>query len=146
MQVNLGTEKSQIQKVTKCPNVLAHADVHDQSACPWTCSMDLATQHGLKLAHAAFSFHVHAPWTLTCSTSKFMLHVRVEASCPCSCCMSMLDIQVHTTCPCPYCMSLSVPQVMSMLHHCTTCSLSRWRPQKVDKRMVLEYTHGLFIT
>ncbi len=27
-----------------------------------------------------------------------------------------------------------------------TCSLSRWRPQKVDKRMVLEYTHGLFIT
>jgi hypothetical protein len=23
---------------------------------------------------------------------------------------------------------------------------SRWRPQKVDKRMVLEYTHGLFIT
>jgi hypothetical protein len=26
------------------------------------------------------------------------------------------------------------------------CSLSRWRPQKVDKRMVLEYTHGLFIT
>jgi hypothetical protein len=28
----------------------------------------------------------------------------------------------------------------------TQCSLSRWRPQKVDKRMVLEYTHGLFIT
>ncbi len=27
-----------------------------------------------------------------------------------------------------------------------TCSLSRWRPQKVDKRMVLEHTHGLFIT
>jgi hypothetical protein len=27
-----------------------------------------------------------------------------------------------------------------------TCSVSRWRPQKVDKRMVLEYTHGLFIT
>jgi hypothetical protein len=26
------------------------------------------------------------------------------------------------------------------------CSASRWRPQKVDKRMVLEYTHGLFIT
>jgi hypothetical protein len=26
------------------------------------------------------------------------------------------------------------------------CSVSRWRPQKVDKRMVLEYTHGLFIT
>ncbi len=23
---------------------------------------------------------------------------------------------------------------------------SRWRPHKVDKRMVLEYTHGLFIT
>jgi hypothetical protein len=29
---------------------------------------------------------------------------------------------------------------------CTFCSVSRWRPQKVDKRMVLEYTHGLFIT
>jgi hypothetical protein len=26
------------------------------------------------------------------------------------------------------------------------CSVSLWRPQKVDKRMVLEYTHGLFIT
>jgi hypothetical protein len=26
------------------------------------------------------------------------------------------------------------------------CSISQWRPQKVDKRMVLEYTHGLFIT
>jgi hypothetical protein len=26
------------------------------------------------------------------------------------------------------------------------CSVSRWRPQKVDKRMVLEHTHGLFIT
>jgi hypothetical protein len=26
------------------------------------------------------------------------------------------------------------------------CSVSRWRPHKVDKRMVLEYTHGLFIT
>ncbi len=26
------------------------------------------------------------------------------------------------------------------------CSVSRWRPQKVDKCMVLEYTHGLFIT
>jgi hypothetical protein len=26
------------------------------------------------------------------------------------------------------------------------CSASWWRPQKVDKRMVLEYTHGLFIT
>jgi hypothetical protein len=25
-------------------------------------------------------------------------------------------------------------------------SVSRWRPQKVDKRMALEYTHGLFIT
>jgi hypothetical protein len=24
------------------------------------------------------------------------------------------------------------------------CSVSRWRPHKVDKRMVLEYTHGLF--
>ncbi len=23
---------------------------------------------------------------------------------------------------------------------------SRWRPHKADKRMVLEYTHGLFIT
>jgi hypothetical protein len=28
----------------------------------------------------------------------------------------------------------------------SSCSVSRWRPQKVDKRMVLEYTHGLFIT
>jgi hypothetical protein len=27
-----------------------------------------------------------------------------------------------------------------------TCSWSRRRPQKVDKRMVLEHTHGLFIT
>jgi hypothetical protein len=27
-----------------------------------------------------------------------------------------------------------------------TCSVSRWRPQKVDKCMVLEYTRGLFIT
>jgi hypothetical protein len=26
------------------------------------------------------------------------------------------------------------------------CSVSRWRPQKVDKCMVLEHTHGLFIT
>jgi hypothetical protein len=26
------------------------------------------------------------------------------------------------------------------------CSVSRWRLHKVDKRMVLEYTHGLFIT
>ncbi len=26
------------------------------------------------------------------------------------------------------------------------CSVSRRRPQKVDKRMVLEHTHGLFIT
>ncbi len=26
------------------------------------------------------------------------------------------------------------------------CSVSRWRPQKVDKRMVLEHTHGFFIT
>jgi hypothetical protein len=26
------------------------------------------------------------------------------------------------------------------------CSVSRWRPQKVDKHMVLEYTHGLFMT
>jgi hypothetical protein len=25
-------------------------------------------------------------------------------------------------------------------------SVSQWRLQKVDKRMVLEYTHGLFIT
>jgi hypothetical protein len=30
--------------------------------------------------------------------------------------------------------------------YCLNCSVSRWRPQKVDKRMVLEYTHGLFIT
>ncbi len=28
----------------------------------------------------------------------------------------------------------------------SNCSVSRWRPQKVDKRMVLEHTHGLFIT
>ncbi len=28
----------------------------------------------------------------------------------------------------------------------STCSWSRRRPQKVDKRMVLEHTHGLFIT
>jgi hypothetical protein len=28
----------------------------------------------------------------------------------------------------------------------STCSVSRWRPQKVDKRMYLDYTHGLFIT
>jgi hypothetical protein len=27
-----------------------------------------------------------------------------------------------------------------------SCSVSRGRPHKVDKRMVLEYTHGLFIT
>jgi hypothetical protein len=26
------------------------------------------------------------------------------------------------------------------------CSVSRWRPQKVDKRMYLDYTQGLFIT
>jgi hypothetical protein len=26
------------------------------------------------------------------------------------------------------------------------CSVSWWRPHKVDKRMVLVYTHGLFIT
>ncbi len=25
------------------------------------------------------------------------------------------------------------------------CSVSQWRPQKVDKRMVLEHTHCLFI-
>ncbi len=31
-------------------------------------------------------------------------------------------------------------------HRGMNCSVSRWRPQKVDKRMVLEYTHGLFIT
>ncbi len=32
-------------------------------------------------------------------------------------------------------------------HYCNNyCSVSRWRPQKVDKRMVLEHTHGLFIT
>jgi hypothetical protein len=29
----------------------------------------------------------------------------------------------------------------------TSCSVpSPWRPHKEDKRMVLEYTHGLFIT
>jgi hypothetical protein len=33
-----------------------------------------------------------------------------------------------------------------LLFVCCTCSVSRWRPQKVDKRRVLEYTHGLFIT
>jgi hypothetical protein len=27
-----------------------------------------------------------------------------------------------------------------------SCSVSQWRPQKVHKHMVLEYTHGLFIT
>ncbi len=26
------------------------------------------------------------------------------------------------------------------------CSVSRWRPHEVDKRMVLVHTHGLFIT
>jgi hypothetical protein len=31
-------------------------------------------------------------------------------------------------------------------HRHRHCSVSRWRPQKVDKRMVLEYTHGVFIT
>jgi hypothetical protein len=45
----------------------------------------------------------------------------------------------------------SVPltgQFHEILHYfCTSyCSISQWRPQKVDKRMVLEYTHGLFIT
>jgi hypothetical protein len=33
-----------------------------------------------------------------------------------------------------------------MVRH-STCSVSSpWRPHKEDKRMVLEYTHGLFIT
>ncbi len=53
---------------------------------------------------------------------------------------------------------MNVTMVMSMMrsivgilqYECDNgqphCSLSRWRPQKVDKRMVLEYTHGLFIT
>jgi hypothetical protein len=37
-----------------------------------------------------------------------------------------------------------IPGISIPLNHC--CSVSRWRPHKVDKRMVLEYTHGLFIT
>jgi hypothetical protein len=32
------------------------------------------------------------------------------------------------------------------LRYFPNCSWSRRRPQKVDKRMVLEHTHGLFIT
>jgi hypothetical protein len=56
----------------------------------------------------------------------------------------------------PLCLSalyLSTPSASLPLYLATpvplylfTCSVSRWRPQKVDKRMVLEYTHGLFIT
>jgi hypothetical protein len=42
------------------------------------------------------------------------------------------------------------PTLSTVLTNCcigySYCSVSRWRPQKVDKRMVLEYTHGLFIT
>ncbi len=40
--------------------------------------------------------------------------------------------------------TISVMGAASTADH--VCSVSRWRPQKVDKRMVLEYTHGLFIT
>jgi hypothetical protein len=41
-----------------------------------------------------------------------------------------------------------IPRVLGIrtISFCAYCSVSRWRPQKVDKRMVLEYTHGLFIT
>ncbi len=38
------------------------------------------------------------------------------------------------------------PDLVKILDKDRYCSVSRWRPQKVDKRMVLEYTHGLFIT
>jgi hypothetical protein len=38
----------------------------------------------------------------------------------------------------------SCRRVLVVSHY--SCSVSRWRPQKVDKRMVLEHTHGLFIT
>ncbi len=43
-------------------------------------------------------------------------------------------------------MSLKGPsrQIRSALKR--YCSVSRWRTQKVDKRMVLDHTHGLFIT
>jgi hypothetical protein len=37
-------------------------------------------------------------------------------------------------------------EYVSGRHRNYYCSVSRWRPQKVDKRMVLEHTHGLFIT
>ncbi len=36
--------------------------------------------------------------------------------------------------------------IMNPTREVEDCSVSRWRPHKVDKRMVLEYTHGLFIT
>jgi hypothetical protein len=39
-----------------------------------------------------------------------------------------------------------VMYVMGLIIAFCYCSVSRWRPQKVDKRMVLEHTHGLFIT
>jgi hypothetical protein len=53
-----------------------------------------------------------------------------------------------------------VDQVVELVHHVvelaqyvvefvlrhSSCSVSRWRPHEVDKRMVLVHTHGLFIT
>ncbi len=58
---------------------------------------------------------------------------------------------LNTHCPLPshawWQSPMTVPEI-SFLSFLSTvhCSVSRWRPQKVDKRMVLVYTHGLFIT
>jgi hypothetical protein len=54
----------------------------------------------------------------------------------------------------PLCLQLSLINIGGNMGVCKQkiyvskfdCSVSRWRPQKVDKPMVLEYTHGLFIT
>ncbi len=119
---------------------------HGHGHAPWTCSMDIGMQYGhgqLDMQHG----HGHAEWTWTCITDmkmdKYILNVQVDvrAACPCQCCMStsVLHVHVRAACPCPCCKSKSVL-------HIHACSVSRWRPQKVDKRMVLEYTHGLFIT
>jgi hypothetical protein len=137
--------------------------------CKW-CMRMFPCCMSMLIAHATcpcclYMLQVHVACTccrsmlfVHAACSCFMSMLLAHAACPCGmslslCCISMMH--VHAACTCCLSMaprlkqreftSLFSPPILVDTPN-PYCSVSRWRPQKVDKCMVLEYTHGLFIT
>ncbi len=140
---------------------------HVHFACPFLCQCCMFMLYVLALSPCLLAACLRC-WSMllvhsSCSTCKSVLQVHVSmlqfmlhvlATCPC--CMSILYVHVQVVWLCPHLCPCCIPMSTLHLHvHAASsfpllnvhCSLSSRRGLvQEDKRMVLEYTHGLFIT